>query len=343
VIRAGGNWDVSILPRLIWIIRKGKFDIVHTHLIYSQIYGRLAAIGARAKRIVSSEQNVYNFKARYPFLWIERRLSAWTDRIVACSSKVREHLIERVGISPLKVVVVPNGVDTELFFPIKKRSRLYPKVQRVREELGLGAEDLVIGTVGHMSRQKGHEVLVAAMPRILKKYPKAKFVFVGKGKLRAKVQEQARRLGVEAAIRFAGLREDVPVVLNSFDVFALPSLWEGFGTAIIEAMACGVPVVASRVGGVPELIDEGTNGLLVPPGHPGPLADAIMRLLDDRKLRRDLIYHGLRSAVSRFGVTRMVQTMVKLYLQLVSQWHPPKREVSEWRDTTVTSTVAWRG
>jgi len=343
VIRAAGNFDVSILPRLMRIIARGRYDIVHTHLIYSQIYGRLAAVAARTKSIVSSEQNVYDFKSRPPFSWIERRLSGWTDRIIACSNKVREHLVEKVGISPLKVVVVPNGVDTEVFFPIKKRSSLYARVEGVREELGIEAGDTVIGTVGHMSRQKGHEVLIAAIPKILLTYPKAKFVFVGKGKLRRELREQARDLGVARVVRFAGIREDVPMVLNCFDVFVLPSLWEGFGTAIIEAMACGLPVVASRVGGVPEIIEDGVDGLLVRRGRPRPLAEAIVRVLDNPNLRRDMIYRGLRKAVGQFDVTRMAQTMAKIYLQIVSRSRPPKREISEWRDMTVTSTVAWRG
>lgn len=343
VLRVGGNWDVSVLPRLIRVILKGRFDVVHTHLIYSQVYGRLAAALARTRCIVSSEQNVYDFKARPPFSWVERRLSRWTDRIVACSNKVREHLIEKVGVNPLRVVVVPNGVDTDVFFPIKKRSRLYRSVENARKELGIGEGDTVVGTVGHMTRQKGYDVLIAAIPRILRKHPRAKFVFVGRGLLREKLEKQARALGVAQQIRFAGIRPDVPVVLNCFDVFVLPSLWEGFGTAIIEAMACGVPVVASRVGGIPEIVEDGMNGLLVPPGRPGPLTEAVIRMLDQTSMRREMARRGRISVTERFSVRKMAQSVGKVYLQLARRFFPLRREVDEGRDTGVISTTAWRG
>ncbi|MDP2898509.1 MAG: glycosyltransferase [bacterium] len=343
VLRVGGNWDVSVLPRLIRVILRGHFDVVHTHLIYSQVYGRLAAAAARTRCIVSSEQNVYDFKARPPFSWVERRLSRWTDRVIACSNKVREHLIEKVGVNPLRVVVVPNGVDTDVFFPIKKRTRLYRSVENVRKQLGIEEGDTVIGTVGHMTRQKGYDVLVAAIPRILRKHPRAKFVFVGRGLLRGRIEKQARALGVEQRSRFAGIRPDISVVLNCFDVFVLPSLWEGFGTAIIEAMACGVPVVASRVGGIPEIVEDGMNGLLVPPGRPGPLAEAVILMLDQPSMRREIARVGRTSVTERFSVRKMAQTVGKVYLQLARRSSPPRKEVSEWRDTRVISTTAWRG
>jgi glycosyltransferase involved in cell wall biosynthesis len=343
VLRVGGNWDVSVLPRLVYVILKGRFDVVHTHLIYSQVYGRLAATLAGTRCIVSSEQNVYDFKARLPFSWVERRLSRWTERIIACSKKVREHLIKKVGVNPLRVVVVPNGVDTDVFFPIRKRTRLYRSVENVRKELGIEEGDAVIGTVGHMTRQKGYDVLIAAMPQILRKHPGAKFVFVGRGLLREKLEKQARELGVAQRICFAGIRRDVPAVLNCFDVFVLASLWEGFGTAIIEAMACGVPVVASRVGGIPEIIEDGVSGVLVAPGRGGLVAEAVIRLLDKPRKTRELARRGRTSATERFSVEKMAQSVAKVYLQLGRRSSPPRQEVSEWRDLTVISTTAWRG
>jgi len=344
VIRAAGNLDARVLLKLKSLIVRGRYDIVHTHLIYSQIYGRIAAAAGGAKLIVSSEQNVYAVKAHAPFRWIERWLSGQTDRIIACSSDVREHLTRRVGINPLKVVVVPNAVDAKAFFPIGKQSSLFEKVREVRRELGIEKGDTVIGTVGHMSRQKGHRFLVGAIPRVQLTHPRVKFVFVGRGKLRKELQEQARTLGVEDAVRFAGIREDVPIVLNCFDLFVLPSLWEGFGTAIIEALACGVPVVATRVGGVPEIIEHGVEGLLVPAGRSRPLAQSIVRILDDPSLRRDMIYRGLRKAVERFGVTRMARTVAKVYSQLFYRTEVRRFEVSKSGDAggRVISTIAWR-
>lgn len=345
IIRAAGNLDARVLLKLKHLIMRGHYDIVHTHLIYSQIYGRLAAAAAGAKVVVSSEQNVYRAKAHAPFRWIEGRLSGLTDRIIACSNGVREHLIRKVGINPLKVVVVPNAVDTGVFFPIGRESPLFEKVRDVRRELGIEDGDVVTGTVGHMSPQKGHRFLVAAIRRVQLRYPQAKFVFVGKGKLREDLRKQARALGIEGAVRFAGIREDIPIVLNGFDVFVLPSLWEGFGTAIIEAMACGVPVVATRVGGIPEIIEHGTDGLLVPPGRSRPLAQSIIKLLDNASLRRDMIYRGLRKTMGPFNVARMVETVAKIYSQMFYRTMRPRKEVSMGSGATVgvISTTAWRG
>jgi glycosyltransferase involved in cell wall biosynthesis len=343
VFRVLGNLDASALLKLQQIILKGRYDVVHTHLIYSQLYGRMAAISAKTKCIVSSEQNVYDFKRRPPFLWIERWLGKRTQRVVACSNKVRDHLIANVGLSPLKVVVVPNAVDTNLFFPVKPGSSLYPKVEDVRKELRLEPGDTVIGSVGHMSRQKGQRFLIDAIPRVLLRYPHAKFVFVGRGRLQRTLTDQARELGVEQAVRFAGIREDVPLVLNCFDLFVLPSLWEGFGTAIVEALACGVPVVASKVGGIPEIIEDGMNGILVPPGRSRPLAQAIIGSLDDPSLGRDMVYRGVRKVIETFSVGKMVETMARIYSQMLSRLTPPRQEISGWGDdAVVTSTVAWR-
>jgi len=344
MIRAVGNLDARVFVKLKRLLTRGRYDIVHTHLIYSQIYGRLAAAAAGAKCVVSSEQNIYKVKARPPFRWVERRLSGLTDRVIACSSEVREHLVRKVGINPFKVVVVPNAVDTNVFFPIGKQSPLFEKVKSARRELGIEDGDVVIGSVGHMARQKGQKHLVAAIPEVQLKYPRAKFVFVGKGKLRRDLREQARALGVEEAVRFAGIRKDIPIVLNCFDVFVLPSLWEGFGTAIVEALACGVPVVATRVGGIPEVIEHGADGLLVPAGLARPLAQSIVRILDDPSLRGDMIYRGLRKAVERFNVTRMAETLAKIYSQIFYRTEAPRREVSRQGDAAVRviSTTAWR-
>ncbi len=327
IFRVRGNLDVRVLFKLRRLIVGGHYDIVHTHLIYSQIYGRLAAASARAKIVVSSEQNVYELKAHFPFRWIERRLTGLTDRVIVCSNRVREHLVHRVGINPLKVVVAPNAVDTKLFSPIQKTSRLFENVRAVRRELGIEDGDVVIGTVGHMSRQKGHKFLIAAIPRVQLRYPRARFVFVGRGQLRDALRTQARSLGVEEAVRFTGIRQDVSVLLNCFDMFVLPSLWEGFGIAIIEAMACGAPVVASAVGGIPEIIEDGADGFLVPPGRSRPLAQSIIKLLDNPSLRSDMIYRGLRKAVRQFNVTRMTETVAKVYSQMFDRTELPKQEL----------------
>lgn len=171
----------------------------------------------------------------------------------------------------------------------------------------------VIGTVARLARQKGLDVLVAAAPAVLSRHPAARFVVAGDGEERAALEEQAQAAGVAGSVTFLGARDDVPELLAGFDVFALPTRFEGLCLAVVEAQAAGLPVVATPVGGIQETVLHEETGLLVPVDDPAALAEALCLLLDDAALAGRFAAEGRRRALARFGVERMVERTVALY------------------------------
>ena len=275
VINARHNLDPGIGRGLRALMTARGYDIVHTHLVLSQYWGRRAAKAVGVTRIISSEQNAYRFKMYPPFRWIEQRLTRATERVIACSGHVRDHLVRRVGLPAEKVVLIYNGVDTEAFAPADPAD---PVRASARAALGIRPGEKVVGTVGHLNRQKGHALLIEAMADVLANEPAARLVIAGRGPLRRRLEALAAKHGVAENVTFAGLVGDVARLLKAFDVFVFPSLWEGFGIALIEAMATGLPVVASATGGILEILEDGVSGLLVPPGDRAALAEALVRV-----------------------------------------------------------------
>jgi len=310
VIEARHNLDRRIGRELRTLMRARGYDVVHTHLVLSQFWGRRAALAVGVGRILSSEQNAYRFKVWPPFRWVEQRLTRRTERVIACSEHVRTHLVRRVGLRPEKVALVYNGVDTELFAPAAPDD-----AQRaaVRAELGFGPDETLIGTVGHLNRQKGHDVLIEALAHVLRREPAARIVIAGRGPLRKRLEALASDHGVASKVRFAGLVSDVPRLLRAFDLFAFPSRWEGFGIALIEAMAAGLPVVASRTGGITEIVEDGVSGLLVAPGDAGGLAATLARVLRGPDTAGELARNGLARVRERFSLARTVERMAAIY------------------------------
>ena len=183
-----------------------------------------------------------------------------------------------------------------------------------RRVLGVAAEGPVLGVVAYLREDKGHAILLRAMPEILRKYPDCSLVVVGDGPQRAHLEALARRLKIEAAVRFVGLREDVPVVLNAFDVFCLPSVRnEGVPQSALQAGAAGLPVVSTAVGGIPEAVVHDVTGVVVPPGDSGALAQAICALIADPELRRRLGEAGGEHVAASFSIQRMLDLTEQAY------------------------------
>jgi len=191
-----------------------------------------------------------------------------------------------------------------------------------RKELGLPEEGPVIGTVGRLVPIKGHEWLLKAAPRVLAEFPHATFVFLGEGPLLGQLQQLAAGLGISGHVMFMGARQDVPECLAAFDLFAFPSINEGMGRALIEAMAVGVPVVATRVGGIPDVVADGETGLLVPARDETALADALLKLLRDPARRQAYGQAARRSMDERFDVKAMVRAIDRLYDVVWYEKHP---------------------
>jgi len=185
------------------------------------------------------------------------------------------------------------------------------------KSLGLHRNDFVIGSVGRIAPIKGHKYLIQAAEKVIKEVANAKFLIVGDGPIRDEMEELSVRLGLDERVIFTGMREDVPEVLSIMDVFVLPSINEGMGRALVEAMAMGLPCVASSVGGVPEVVTDGETGLLVPAEDPSALAEAIIRLAKDKKLAQKIAKAGQRKARSDFGAKTMVDRISAVYRNFI--------------------------
>jgi glycosyltransferase involved in cell wall biosynthesis len=301
--------DLCALSALRRLIREGRPEIVHTHTSKAGFLGRLAARLEHAPHIIHTPHGhvfggYFSPVASRLFIGLERLAARWTDRIVTLTdAEAAQHLALGIG-RRAQFVTIPSGVDLDNIASATP-FRLAPHCP-------------VIGTVGRLTSIKGHQYLIDAVPEILRRCPAAHVALVGDGELRQALTERTRRLGVDGRVIFTGYREDIPALIAGMDVFVLPSLNEGMGRVLVMAMALGKPIVASRVGGVPELLGQGEAGLLVPPADPRALADAICTLLAD-PVRAKTLGAGGRRRAPLFSTRVMIESLEKLYREVLAE------------------------
>jgi glycosyltransferase involved in cell wall biosynthesis len=301
--------DLRALSALERLIRQVRPDIVHTHTSKAGFLGRLAARRARVPHIVHTPHGhifggYFSPLATTAFIELERLAARWTDRIITLSDEeTRDHLRHGIGRAE-QYLAIPSGVDLA---PVIGAEAVHPV-----------SGSPVIGTVARLVPIKGLEHLIDAAPGILRQAPTARFLIVGDGELRTALEARARDRKVADRVHFTGYREDVPALIAGMDLFTLPSLNEGMGRVLVMAMALGKPIVATRVGGVPELLAEGEAGILVPPADPAALAEAICRLLRTPAEASALGEAGRRRA-SRYSADSMVKALAELYRALTRE------------------------
>lgn len=286
-------------------------DIVHTHTSKTGILGRWAAKMAGVPIIVHTPHGHVFYGHFGPlvsrfFLAIERLTASITDCMVALSEGERTDYIRFSVSSPDKIVTIHSGVEIDRYMKAEVN------VEEKRRSLGLNPDGLVVGTVGWLLPIKGPIHLLNAMARIWQSHPETRLVFVGKGELEGKLRAEASRMGVSERVTFLGWRDDIPEIMQILDIFVLPSLNEGMGRVLVEAMAAGRPVVASKVGGIPDLVEHKKNGFLVGPGDVNGTALAIKRLLIDKGMRDEMGRMG-RAMAQNFTVEGMVKKIDALY------------------------------
>jgi glycosyltransferase involved in cell wall biosynthesis len=316
--------DLRALRALQAIIRSERPDLVHTHTSKAGLLGRVAARREGVPAVVHTPHgHVFHsyeggLKSRV-FVAAERWAARKADRLVALTANERdEHLALGVG-RPEQWRVIHSGVD---FAPFEA-ARASGVREAARSELGLPPEAPVIGTVGRLVPIKGQCYLLEAFARVREQHPDARLLLVGDGDLRAELESRARDLGLPVigeggtslpgAAQFLGLRRDVARLMAAFDLFALPSLNEGMGRVLVEAMAMELPCVASRVSGTPDVVAHEETGLLVPPADPAALAAALQRLLANPAEARAMGRAGRGRAVPGFGVEAMLHSLRELY------------------------------
>ena len=310
VLPLASNADVRCWRRVRRIIAGGGFDILHTHLIHGDFYGLSAAMTCRrAPRCVSTKHGYDNYDRTSRWYRLGRWFGARLDAIVTISDALQAKVEAAEGLPRRKMQTIHYGIE---FGPSRERRP------------SQGAFRLV--SVGRLVPVKGFDVLVAAMAR-LSQGREVSLTIVGDGPERERLAAQADRLGVANRIHFAGWQRDVRNFLDDADVFVLPTLGEGFGLAILEAMGAGLPVIASDTMAIPEIVLDGKTGRLVPPKDPDALARAIEALRDDPIGCLSLGVAGRQRAIDEFSVDRMVRRHEMLYESLVQPDLADKRTV----------------
>lgn len=311
--------DVRAFARLVRLMRDGRFQVVHAHLTDASIWGSLA--GWRTGVPVVASLHVMPGASRRlsrPALR-ERLMCAALNRLsattIAVSAALRDAYVQRGLLDPARVTVVHNGIDVSRFAPADQEGR-----QAARQALGI-ADDapLLVTTSVLRDRRKGVHVLLRALPRILGVHSAARLLVIGDGPIRPALEADAARLGIAGAIHWAGHRDDVASLLAAGDLFVLPTLEEPFPTAVLEAMATGLPVVASDIGGIPEMLDAPALGRLVTPGDADALARAVTGLLGDPRGRRAAAEMARRRACDRFSDRAWTERLTRVYMAAIER------------------------
>jgi glycosyltransferase involved in cell wall biosynthesis len=312
------EWRLAKLLRR--IVRTIDPDIVHLHfcVLFSLLPFAIRAGGART--ILATEHISLPFARRSlpRDLLVRARNAAClqlVERILPVSEYVRRRLLISDHVPPGKATVLYNGIDLARFQP-PSESHAEDRTA-IRHRLGIPVDDQVVTAVGQLIDAKGFDHLVAAAAR-LRERPRTTFLIVGDGERRPAIAAEIERQRLGGRVRLLGKRDDVPEILWASDLFVCPSVWdEALGYVILEAMSAGLPAVASQVGGIPEVVQDGTTGLLVPPRDPEALARAIGRLLDDPEARERMGRAGRRAVEERFALDRAIERTITLYRELV--------------------------
>jgi glycosyltransferase involved in cell wall biosynthesis len=292
-------------------LRKEQFDIIHTHGYFAGTFGRLAAILACIPVIITHVHSTY-FEYKTRNLLIENFLARFTGRIICVSRAVQKFVTEIEGIKEVKTCVIYNAAGNQ------KNEHIYLDKGRMKKIIGIDNTDLVIIIVASLTENKGHRILLAAFKRVLLKHPSIRLLIVGDGPLNADLQAATKYWNIEQQVIFTGKRTDIPELLQISDIAALTSLYrEGLGISLIEAMAFGLPLIGTSLGGIPELIEDNVNGLLVAPGNVDDLASAIETLVTKRDLRERMGQKSKLIYEEKFTVSRMMKEIETLYEQLL--------------------------
>lgn len=309
--------DIQAFLFLFRLIRREKPAIVHTHTSKAGILGRWAAKLAGASFIVHTPHGHvfyghFGILAVKVFFLIEKITNLITDRIVALTEGERKDYIGLSVSKSDKITTIHSGVEIDRYLTS------HVNIEEKKRSLGLNFKGQVVGTIGWLLPIKGPMHLLKAMGSVWQNRSDAELVFVGKGGLKADLTAQAIEMGMMEKVKFLGWRDDIHEIIPIFDLFVLPSLNEGMGRVLVEAMAAGKPVVASNVGGIPDLVKNEENGLLVPPGDEEALANAVIMVLNDPEKAREMGKRG-RDRCQDFSLDSMLQKIDVLYQNLLNQ------------------------
>ena len=301
-VKMRSEFDLLAVWKVAKAIKNGAYDIVHTHTSHAHTIGLMAKLIARKGQMVVHRRVDFPVKGclKYNFFNIN---------YIAISDAIKNILI-KAGISHKKITLVKSCIDIQ---------RLdHAEITDIRSEFGIAKDATIIGNVAHMADHKGQIYLIRAAAIVKKKYPDVRFLIVGDGELRAELESVARELDLNDNLIFTGFRKDVPSFLAAFDIFAFPSHMEGLGTSILDAMAFAKPVVSTTAGGIPEIVSDGINGLLVPPKDPEAFTTALIKLIENKELRQRFGRAGRNIVEDHFSIDKLVEGTLDFYTDLLA-------------------------
>ena len=312
--------DILAVAELIFFLRKKRYHIVHTHNSKAGFVGRLAAKITGIPVIIHTVHG-FAFHDQEPawrqslFRNLEKVASHMCDKMIFISQPLVDWALrEKIVLRRDKIAKIYSGIDLERFRPVTEEEK-----NSVREKWNIRHDDAVIGIVSKLWEGKGHEILIRAFKEVKKDIKRARLIIVGEGPLDNMLHDLVDRLGLSDSVLFTGFQMDVAAIISSFDVAVLPSYFEGMGRVLLEAMAMEKPVVASRVGGIPDLVKDNVNGLLITPGDVKGLADALKKLLNDKRLANIMGRDGRKRITDKYSADAMVRSISNIYIECLKR------------------------
>ncbi len=305
--------DPVLLWNMIRLIRKVQPDIVHTHLFKSDLHGRLAARLCGVPVVVSTAHNNDAWAKHAPLGTIYGINSRMADQVIAVSEEVRQYQLKYTGIPAKKIRTIENGVDVRRFSGQEQAG------QQVRAELAMDADAPLAGIIARLEPQKDHVTFLKAAAIIKQSLPNARFVVVGDGQLRDELVNLAASLGLGQAVKFLGIRKDIPAILAAIDVLVFSSRWEGLPVTLLEGMAARRPIVSTDVGGVAGVVLPEKSAFLVRPEDPQSLAEACIKVMRDKVLARQMGAAGFERVQANYSLDSMLSRTLTLYTDLMGK------------------------
>ena len=303
--------DFNLSFKIASLMKDSKIGVLHTHNQRPQFYGALATHLFRPRVYVHTRHG-RNYPDNYKSVLFSRFFAGRASKVVVVCDDIYKFARDIEKLPKEKLKIINNGVDTERFNGEGRDKKL------LRDSLGIGPDELVIGTVGRLAKIKNQKLLILAFKNVADLRSDCRLVVVGDGPLKNELIDYSQEVGVREKILFLGERNDISQLLGVFDIFCLSSLSEGISLVLLEAMATGLPIVATRVGGNSELIEDGVNGFLVPSQDPRSMSENLVKLLSDKELRDHMSKNNQKSARSRFDIRDVTKTYQELYVNEIN-------------------------
>lgn len=312
-----GRFDMKTVLAIRKFIQQKEISIVHSHNYKSNFYALVSAIGIDVKKITTCHNWTTNKLKMNLYKNLDKLFMRKFDKVIAVSDVLKDEIV-RSGIPSKKVSVIYNGVDVEKLQVACRKLQDENYGKKLRKQLGIKEDEKVIGTVGRLTEEKGHVYLLRAFKEVVSELPDTKLLIVGDGPLKESLKLKVQSLKLEKNVIFTGIRKDVPALLSIMDIFVLPSLDEGLPMAILEAMAAKIPVIATKVGAIPRVIENRENGILVSACSVQELTDALQTVLRGDELAKQMSDDGYHKVAEEFSSEKMAEKYCDLYEGLLA-------------------------